>query len=105
MSARTRSSFRSSRGQGTARSYVGSGAGSRAAAARRSGATACLKATRACCPRRRDAVRLRLGVAPGPEAGGRRVTVALLPRDDRIAEHADPLDLGLDHVARLEIEA
>jgi hypothetical protein len=30
--------------------------------------------------------------------------VALLPRDDRVAEHADPLDLGLDHVPRPEVE-
>ena len=28
----------------------------------------------------------------------------LLPADDGIAEHADALDLGLDHVTRLEVE-
>ena len=34
----------------------------------------------------------------------RRLAVRLLPRDDRVPQHADPLDLGLDHVARLEVE-
>src|SRR5215472_9039943 len=43
-------------------------------------------------------------VAPRADARRRRLAVALLPRDDRIAQHADPLDLGLDHVAGLEIE-
>ena len=31
----------------------------------------------------------------------RRLAVRLLPADDRVAQHADALDLGLDHVARL----
>ena len=43
-------------------------------------------------------------VAPGADARRRRLAVALLPRDDRVAQHADPLDLGLDDVAGLEVE-
>src|ERR1700751_5024530 len=45
-----------------------------------------------------------VALAPGADAGRRRLPVAPLPRDDRVAQHADPLDLGLDHVAGLEVE-
>ena len=47
----------------------------------------------------------RLGVSPRPDTRRRRRAVTLLPRDHGVAEDADPLDLGLDHVTRLEIEA
>ena len=40
----------------------------------------------------------------GRMRGGAGVAVSLLPRDDRIAQHADLLDLRLDHVARLQVE-
>ena len=43
------------------------------------------------------------GTVTSGRAGG-RFAVGLLPRDDRVAQHADPLDLSLHHVARLEVE-
>ena len=43
-------------------------------------------------------------LTPGPHARQRRRAVPLLPGDDRVPQHADVLDLGLDHVAGLEVE-
>src|SRR5262249_13463194 len=37
-------------------------------------------------------------------AWGRRLAVTFLPRDDRVPQDADPLDLALHHVPRPEIE-
>src|SRR5215208_3715314 len=34
----------------------------------------------------------------------RGLAVRLLPRNDGVPQHADPLDLSLDHVAGLEVE-
>ena len=60
------------------------------------------RALRAGRPRRR-AARARPSRLP-PHARRRRLAVRLLPADHRVAEHADPLDLGLDHVAGLQVE-
>ena len=45
----------------------------------------------------------RRGASP-PHLRRRRLAVRLLPRHDGIAQHADPLDLRLDHVPRLQVQ-
>src|SRR5438132_451798 len=50
---------------------------------------------------------LRVSQAPArlpADARRRRFAVRFLPRDDGVAEDADPLDLALDHVPGLEVE-
>ena len=96
ISARTRSSFASSRGQLTGdrrlphvSSHTRRTCATYADARQGSGRDALPRAT---C-RRSPAHPRRRGLA-----------VRLLPRDDRVAQHADPLDLGLHHVAGLEVE-
>src|SRR5579862_4193815 len=99
MSARTRSSFASSRFQLT----IGTVSRRRTPGApRRAGLGSSQRGGRWGA----HVSRVYLYTARGSPADprGRGLAVRLLPRDDGVAQDADALDLGLDHVARLQVE-